>query len=61
MSKEVIICLEIGGDQNSGIGKDLEAAFLDLKNKVNYQIDIEDVIFYKAKDIKVKQQLIEIE
>ena len=31
MSKEVIICLEIGGDQNSGIGKDLEAAFLDLK------------------------------
>ena len=61
MSKEVIICLEIEGDQNSGIGKDLETAFLNLKNKVNYQIDIEDVIFYKAKDIKVKQQLIEIE
>lgn len=60
MSKEKIICIELDGDQNSGVGDTLELAFSDLKTKSNYHIDLDDVIFYKAKEIKVKQQLIEI-
>ena len=55
-----IICLEISGSYY-GIGNSLKEAFDDIKDKITYNLDLEEVIFYEAKEIKVKQQLIKIE
>ena len=55
-----IIAIERDGDFH-GIADTIEGAFNDLKDNITYNIDIEEVIFYEAKEIKVKQQLIKIE
>ena len=55
-----IICIEKDGS-SFGIGDNIEEAFIDLKNTVSYTVEIDDIIFYEAKEIKVKQQLIKIE
>lgn len=55
-----IIALELGGS-DFGIGNTPDEAFSDLKDKVTYHIDIEEVIFYEAFKIKVEQKLYIVE
>ena len=55
-----IICIEKDGS-SFGIGDDIEESFSDLKDNISYRVEIDDIIFYEAKEIKVKQQLIKIE
>ncbi len=55
-----IICIEKNGT-TFGIGSNLDEAFKDLQNNTTYSIEIEEIDFYNAKKIKVKQQLIIIQ
>lgn len=55
-----IIAIERDGT-SCGIGNTIEESFIDLKDNLSYNIDLDEIIFYEAKEIKVKQQLIKIE
>ena len=45
-------------EDSHGQGDTLEDAFDDLKNKVSYTLVFEDLIFYEAVKINVKQKLV---
>lgn len=45
-------------DGNCGIGDCPDSAFSDLKENTSRDPDIEDVIFYRSSEIKVKQTII---
>ena len=45
-------------DSTCGIGESPDAAFSDLKENSTRDPEIEEVLFYTAKEIKVKQTII---
>jgi hypothetical protein len=46
-------------DEDSfGIGNTPEEAYEELKRKISYTIEFEDLTFYKIQQIKVRQELI---
>lgn len=51
--KYIAIC-----DGTCGIGESPDAAFSDLKENSTRDPEIEEVLFYKAEEIKVKQTII---
>lgn len=55
-----IIALERDGT-SYGLGETIEDSYVNLKDNLSYSIELSEIIFFEAKEIKVKQQLIKIE
>ena len=52
---------KVNNAPTDGLGETIEDSYVNLKDNLSYSIELSEIIFFEAKEIKVKQQLIKIE